>query len=74
MPIVAASAWMPPWQTLVPMVGMLLLIPGLLVRSEYRDALLPRILVTIGVIVHARCRSSSREDGDDPARRRCSRR
>ncbi|MBA3395607.1 MAG: hypothetical protein H0T89_23390 [Deltaproteobacteria bacterium] len=40
----------PPWQLLVPMVGMIVLIPNLLVRNEYRDAALPRILITVGVI------------------------
>ncbi|MDQ3369531.1 MAG: hypothetical protein M3680_29230, partial [Myxococcota bacterium] len=40
----------PPWQVLVPLAGTLLLIPNLLVRHEYRDATLPRILITVGVI------------------------
>lgn len=43
-------AGMPPWQMLVPLVGLILLIPSLLVRNEYREAMLPRILVTVGVI------------------------
>src|SRR5262245_36804606 len=40
----------PPWQTMVALVVLLALVPGLLVRQEYRDALLSRILVTIGVV------------------------
>ena len=40
----------PPWQALTPMVGVVLLVPGLLVRNEYRDALLARLLVTVGVV------------------------
>jgi hypothetical protein len=41
---------MPPWQVLVQLVGGLALVPGLLVRQEYREAMLPRILVTVGAI------------------------
>jgi hypothetical protein len=41
---------MPPWQALLPMIGLLTLIPGLLVRNEYTDSLLARVLVTIGVV------------------------
>jgi hypothetical protein len=40
----------PSWQSLVGLLVTLALIPGLLVRQEYRDALLPRILVTVGVL------------------------
>ncbi|MDB4953295.1 MAG: hypothetical protein JWO36_864, partial [Myxococcales bacterium] len=40
----------PEWQQLLPIVGVLVLVPGLLVRNEYREALLPRVLVTIGVL------------------------
>jgi hypothetical protein len=40
----------PPWQALAPMIGVLLLVPSLIVRSEYRDALVARLLVTAGVI------------------------
>jgi hypothetical protein len=43
-------AGMPPWQALVQMVGTVILIPGLLARHEYRDAALPRVLVTVGAI------------------------
>jgi hypothetical protein len=39
------------WQTLVPIVALLTLLPGLLVRAEYRDSILPRVLVTVGVLV-----------------------
>jgi hypothetical protein len=38
------------WKTLVPLGGTLLLIPGLLIREEYRESILPRIMVTLGVI------------------------
>jgi hypothetical protein len=48
-PIVLAGD-LPPWQLLVPMVGVLLLLPGLLMRNEYVEALLPRVLVTLGVL------------------------
>jgi len=41
---------MPEWPVLSMLVGLIFLIPGLLVRSEYRDASLPRILVTVGAI------------------------
>jgi hypothetical protein len=45
-----ALAGVPPWLALVSMIGMLLLVPSLLVRNEYRDALVPRVLVTLGAI------------------------
>jgi hypothetical protein len=35
---------------LVGFIGMLVLIPGLLIRNEYRESSFPRILVTIGVL------------------------
>jgi hypothetical protein len=38
------------WKLLVPMAGALLLIPGLLIREEYRESLLARFMVTIAVI------------------------
>jgi hypothetical protein len=38
------------WQTLVPLFGSLVLVPGLLIRNEYADSLLARLLVTIGVL------------------------
>jgi hypothetical protein len=41
---------LPAWQLLLPMLGALLLVPSLLVRNEYRDAMVPRILVTLGAI------------------------
>jgi len=41
---------MPPWQLLITMIGMLLLVPGLLVRDEYRDAITARLLVTLGAL------------------------
>src|SRR5689334_17447393 len=40
----------PPWQALSSMIGVLVLVPGLLVREEYRHATLPRILVTAGAV------------------------
>ena len=43
-------AGMPPWQSLLPVAGLIILIPSLLVRNEYRDSSLPRILITVGVI------------------------
>jgi hypothetical protein len=43
-------AGMPPWQSLVSMIGTVVLIPSLLVRHEYRDATLGRILVTVGAL------------------------
>ena len=48
-PIVVAGD-LPPWQLLAPMVGVLLLLPGLLMRNEYVEALLPRVMVTLGVL------------------------
>jgi hypothetical protein len=41
---------MPPWQALVSMIGLLIVVPSLHVRHEYRDAALPRILITVGAI------------------------
>jgi hypothetical protein len=40
----------PPWQALALLIGTLLLIPGLLVRDEYVESLLARIMVTLGVL------------------------
>jgi hypothetical protein len=40
---------LPEWRDLVLVIGALLLVPGLLVRNEYTDSLLARVLVTIGV-------------------------
>jgi len=45
-----ALAGMPAWQPLISMIGTLLLVPGLLVRNEYRDAITARLLVTLGAI------------------------
>jgi hypothetical protein len=41
---------MPPWTTLISMVGMLVIVPALLVRNEYRESSVSRILVTVGAI------------------------
>jgi hypothetical protein len=38
------------WRNIVELVLPFLLVPGLLLRQEYREALLPRLLVTIGVL------------------------
>jgi hypothetical protein len=40
----------PPWTELTAMIGMLLLVPGLVIRSEYRDSLVARLMVTFGAI------------------------
>lgn len=45
-----ALVGVPPWQALAPLIGLVLLVPSLLVRNEYRDALLARLFVTLGVI------------------------
>jgi hypothetical protein len=45
-----ALVGVPPWQALAPLIGIVLLVPGLLVRDEYRDALVARMFVTLGVI------------------------
>ena len=39
------------WQALVGLVGMITLIPALLLRHEYRESILPRVLVTVGVLM-----------------------
>jgi len=38
------------WQQLIQLVGALCLVPGLLIRHEYVESMLARLLVTIGVI------------------------
>ncbi|HET7500711.1 MAG TPA: hypothetical protein VFK02_06900 [Kofleriaceae bacterium] len=40
----------PHWQILVPMIGTLVLVPSLILRTEYRGAAVPRLLVTLGVV------------------------
>jgi hypothetical protein len=40
----------PEWQQIVLIIGTLALVPGLIARHEYREAFLPRLLVTIGVL------------------------
>jgi hypothetical protein len=45
-----ALVGVPPWQALAPLIGVVLLVPGLLVRNEYRDALVARLFVTLGVL------------------------
>jgi hypothetical protein len=49
-PMFVLGAGMPPWQLMVSVLGLVLLVPSLLARNEYREAPLPRILATIGVI------------------------
>ena len=46
----AVSGHVGEWQQLIQLVGVLALVPGLLVRNEYTESLLARVLVTIGVI------------------------
>ncbi|MDX2092929.1 MAG: hypothetical protein SFX73_34080 [Kofleriaceae bacterium] len=48
-PLFVLGGAMPHWTTLVSVLGLVLLVPSLLARNEYRDAPLPRVLVTIGV-------------------------
>jgi hypothetical protein len=53
--LVAANDWnalaaADSWKALVPLAGLVLLFPGLLLREEYRESILPRIMVTLGVI------------------------
>ena len=38
------------WQKFIQLVGMMCLVPGLLVRHEYVESMLARVLVTIGVV------------------------
>jgi hypothetical protein len=45
-----ALVGVPPWQMLVPLVGLLVLVPSLIIRSEYRGAMVARLLVTAGVL------------------------
>jgi hypothetical protein len=45
-----ALAGMPPWKLLVPLAGMILLLTALLVRDEYRESMVARLLVTVAVI------------------------
>jgi hypothetical protein len=45
-----ALVGVPPWQALAQMIGVIVLIPGLIIRNDYRDSILPRLLVTLGVI------------------------
>jgi len=48
-PVVLAGA-VPPWQDLARLIGLLLLVPGLVLRNEYRDSLMSRMLVTLGAV------------------------
>ncbi|HEY5925457.1 MAG TPA: DUF3824 domain-containing protein [Kofleriaceae bacterium] len=49
-PVVVAGDIGDHWQILIQMIGTLFLVPGLLVRHEYTESLLARVLVTIGVV------------------------
>lgn len=44
------SVSFPPWRAALPLFAPLLLLPGLLLRQEYRAQLLPRLLVTAGAL------------------------
>ncbi|HET9620630.1 MAG TPA: hypothetical protein VFP84_04645, partial [Kofleriaceae bacterium] len=46
---IAASHELPEYRVLAPMIGLVLLVPGLVMRAAYRDAILPRLLITFGV-------------------------
>jgi hypothetical protein len=46
----AVSGHFGEWQKLIQLIGMLALVPGLLLRHEYVESTLARVLVTIGVI------------------------
>jgi hypothetical protein len=41
---------MPDWKVMTGLGGLFILLPGLLLRTEYRESIAPRILVTIGVL------------------------
>jgi hypothetical protein len=43
-----ALVGVPPWRPLASLAGMLLLVPALVLRGEYRSSLLPRLMVTLG--------------------------
>jgi hypothetical protein len=47
---IGLSGSLPDWHILVVLVGMLLIVPGLLLRAAYTDSIVPRILVTLCVI------------------------
>ena len=40
----------PDWQVMAALGGLFILLPGLLLRTEYRESIAPRILITIGVL------------------------
>jgi hypothetical protein len=49
-PMAVAGGFGDHWQSLIQLFGTLCLVPGLLVRHEYTESLLARVLVTIGVV------------------------
>ena len=49
LPIVFANS-LPPWQQLLELACVLVLVPSLLLRSAYTDSIVPRLLVTLCVI------------------------
>lgn len=50
-PMVVAGKFPTDWHVLAPLIGALLIVPSLLVRNEYTEAALPRVLVTTGVVL-----------------------
>ncbi|MEO8552128.1 MAG: hypothetical protein ABI678_19255 [Kofleriaceae bacterium] len=48
---IAIMGELPPWQMLLMLVGILLILPGLLLRNEYVESAMPRIMVTLGVVL-----------------------
>jgi len=41
---------MPDWKVLASLGGMFLLLPGLFLRTEYRESIAPRVMITLGVL------------------------
>ncbi len=50
MPVVLAKGFGDGWRPIVTFAAPFLLIPGLLLRQEFRESFLPRVLVTLGVL------------------------
>lgn len=47
---IALGGELPPWTTLAPLAGVIVLVTSLIVRSEYTESLTARVLVTAGVV------------------------
>jgi hypothetical protein len=47
---IALIGAVPPWQASSLLGGLLVLVPGLVIRNEYRDSSMARLLVTLGVL------------------------